>query len=380
MRKLGRKVRQYESGAQRLKLQILTSSNGKVNTTTTTSKHIAKNAGTSRAVPEYPLSTNISSPVRASSKRWGKRVQRVEEDNSEDERFQTDLRDEADDFDNDFVPVQQAGRDVQRKKPKEDFGPPITADERMAGLSEIQAYVVESFVIEAKQLAEKIAKTHGLRRSLFTDTILREIGIARPSNKEQMLDIPDIDAEKVERYAKNFLPIISRHEAQYQSMMDKAEGPVMDPAHENVVDLVSDDGGADLDEPFNESDFSSEGESSSFFDSGHNAAASNFNTQLEAAKFREQAKKPDLSRFGHDERIVREPSNTGQGYKKGYKKPYKGKASGPRSGGRKSDGIHKRSSKAHAGPAAKKGRSSAGQARGGRRAANTMTGISAMPT
>lgn len=66
-----------------------------------------------------------------------------------------------------------------------------------------------------------------------------------------MLEIPGIDADKVERYGKRFLKLIQTAQHGYKTMKHEEDRP-QDPNHQNVVTLISsdddefaDDGGLD---------------------------------------------------------------------------------------------------------------------------------------
>lgn len=69
------------------------------------------------------------------------------------------------------------------------------------------------------------------------------------SDESEMLEIPNIDPDKVARYSKTFLKLIRDAHRSYEAMMQQYEDRPPDPNH--VIDISSDDDygdAADLDE------------------------------------------------------------------------------------------------------------------------------------
>ncbi len=56
-----------------------------------------------------------------------------------------------------------------------------------------------------------------------------------------MLEVRDIDPDKVERYGKRFLKLIRNAENFYETMMRANEDRPQDPNHRNVIDISSDE-------------------------------------------------------------------------------------------------------------------------------------------
>lgn len=81
-----------------------------------------------------------------------------------------------------------------------------------------------------------------------------------------MLEIPGIDAEKVELYGRSFLKLIRDFQQSYESMMQRQEDRIQDPNHMNVIDISDDEdmGSNDLDD-LDDDDFAKE--RSSYFPS-----------------------------------------------------------------------------------------------------------------
>ena len=88
-------------------------------------------------------------------------------------------------------------------------------------------------------------------------------------DESEMLEIPGIDADKVNRYGKTFLKLVQEAHRDYEAMMQQQEDRPQDPNHLlNVIDISSDDefgDAGDLDEF--DADEESLGESSRYFPS-----------------------------------------------------------------------------------------------------------------
>ena len=70
------------------------------------------------------------------------------------------------------------------------------------------------------------------------------------ADEKELLEIPGIDATKVQMYAKPFLRLIQNAQQNYESMMQREEDQIEDPNHKNVIDISDDDefGDYDLDD------------------------------------------------------------------------------------------------------------------------------------
>ena len=62
-----------------------------------------------------------------------------------------------------------------------------------------------------------------------------------------MLEIPGIDAERVELYCKVFLTLVRNAQHIYESMLQQQEDRVQDPNHENVINISDDEESGDYD-------------------------------------------------------------------------------------------------------------------------------------
>lgn len=110
---------------------------------------------------ENPLSTNISSPIQAASRRRIAQYSRTApaanlslngytRDGFVISDRDADSLDELNaDSEDAFEDVREAGK--PRKSKKRDLGPPITIDKKLERLNPTHRMVVEDFIIQAKQ-------------------------------------------------------------------------------------------------------------------------------------------------------------------------------------------------------------------------------------
>ena len=184
--------------------------------------------------------------------------------------------------DEDFAPVRVAKPSKSAKS--RGLGAPITVDQRTADLNDFQNDVLRDFMGGAKSLRKDIMSHKGYREAIFTDTVLREMGIDLPQNLDEMRAIHGIRHEMVDLWGKQFLPLIENTRVVYgdhapvprnpllrrrqvqrprvvHEVSDDDDGEeVVDQNHQLVVDLCSDDD-APVPAPI-------ESESDYFFDDG----------------------------------------------------------------------------------------------------------------
>ena len=259
----GSKCTQYNPGREKLMLQIRTTpkpkakapaakKKSKKNVVEEQSRHWNDTAG-SRARPELPASTNVSSPVQAFSTRkaarqpvrGGRHANGYERDNfaisdPEDDDYAQNDDEESDAFESmGFAPIRQAGQ--QRKEKKRELGPPIRSDNMMDGLDDMHRNVVENFVFEAKRKCEGLMMKHDLTTPPFSDTMLRQMAIHFMDTPERMKQIPGINKEKVILYGKPFFQLVKDCKRSYDEIVAQTEEQPVDPNAQNVINLVSDD-------------------------------------------------------------------------------------------------------------------------------------------
>ena len=263
---------------------------------------------------QLPLSTNVSSPAPQS--RASTRPRSAGYDNDDDEDDDDDagpiayLRqsrarghgyargdfvvsdqlgdDDYEDNDDDgFEAVRDPGRSEPRTRQK--INQPITMDERMQGMSEIQRDAIDGFVQEAKMKCAELMRKKNLRTTPFTDTMLFEMGQHLPLDMAGLRRVPGIDPLKVDAFGEQMLALTREWKVNYDNMMHGGANPQVpyDPNHQ-IVDLVSDDENAFA----GNEDFSDEEPNSKFFgrqDPEPSTATANFNRQMAEAQAQRQS-------------------------------------------------------------------------------------------
>lgn len=120
-----------------------------------------RGTGVAAAYPDYPASTNVSSPIQAASRNRAKQNYKgsatcdLRRNQIAEDEFVVDDDDfaESEDESDDFEPVREKG--ACRNPRKRRLGPPITVDEKMESLNEIHQIIVENFLDRAKQQSQK---------------------------------------------------------------------------------------------------------------------------------------------------------------------------------------------------------------------------------
>lgn len=246
--------------------------NNKNPPTKTTKKKANKKTATDEQENLRPVSTCVSSPVRAGSRKSkkGKSVQKffdeeaiAEDDETEDvdprvfrhaNGYEQDgfvVDDDDDDYFDAPVPPPPKRR---RQKTLDELTVPISTTVVKEPVSEVHGYVVTHFVAEAKKLEEETRNTKGLRRALFTETHLQQMAIEWTDTLDKMRRIPGIDVDKVNKYGARFIPLVKQCYSQYLEMEDPEDesmatipataGPSTGrrgppPSSEDVIDLLS---------------------------------------------------------------------------------------------------------------------------------------------
>ena len=149
---LGPNHNDFTRGVRKLKIQIRVSPNSKIPKI----KKPIKNKGTGVAASrhEYPLSTNVSSPIQAASRR--RIAQNKSDMNPHSNGYSRDDFVVSDDEESDgFEPVRKAGK--PRITRKRQLGPPITTDQKLEKLNSIHRLVVDDFVGQAKEESARVS-------------------------------------------------------------------------------------------------------------------------------------------------------------------------------------------------------------------------------
>lgn len=133
----------------------------------------------------------------------------------------------------------------------------------MAGLDDIQQDILRDFLNGAKKLRQDLMTKNGHRQAIFSDTILREMGLCLPRDEKAMKSIPGINPDMVDRYGRKFMLLINNTREMYgglapaprqhalerqlvtEELSDDAyeeedDEQVFDPNHEEVIDLCGD--------------------------------------------------------------------------------------------------------------------------------------------
>ncbi|KAG8629860.1 hypothetical protein KVT40_001479 [Elsinoe batatas] len=286
---LGRNHRAFSSNQRRLQMTVKSSTAKKGLGTAVASKDSGSKKSTTskKSRSDVPLSTNVSSPLAprarpktskvtdprnletgvGRSRKQGKLPFVQEDDEDADDNFEVDS-DSDDDDDDGFEPVRVAGTTSRsRKSGARETGPPITGDALLDSLSEVHRHLVDNFVTSAKVICANIMGKEDMRMSPFTDTQLRYMAIRWTEDVDSMMKIPGITEWNVTCFTKDLRKLVKNYHSQYKAMMGEEHedtdvealendieenGPVLDPNHQNVIDLVSDDE-ADPDDEYDES-------------------------------------------------------------------------------------------------------------------------------
>jgi bloom syndrome protein len=181
----------------------------------------------------YPPSTFVSSPAKAASKRRARNKfvnDEAEEAGADKEDYFEDVyeRDSFivdDDEDEGFEPVREGRSRSSKGKGRAELGPPITRDQRMheARLPDVHQLLVHEFVVEAKQLEEKLRNNRGIKKPLFTDEEFREMAIRWTTTVEEMQKIPGIKTNRVGEYGSRFIEVIRRYRQNFMEMMNQGQ-------------------------------------------------------------------------------------------------------------------------------------------------------------
>ena len=151
---VGEKFTEFLSGRRLVKMQVRKSPKRKASVKAVGKPaKKARGTGVRAALEGIPLSTNVSSPVQARSRRVNAQPRQIPHGQSSDD-------DDEDDAFVHFEAIREAGRPLNQTE--RELGPPITVDEQMKDLTTEHRQVVEDFMIEAKEESRKVSS---LRKS-----------------------------------------------------------------------------------------------------------------------------------------------------------------------------------------------------------------------
>ena len=380
---VGAQNRDYINGRAQLFLQIRLSPNGKTKSKakTKTKKNKPGHTGVKAAIEEHPASTNVSSPLQA---RAAPRIRRnVVESGSEDDE-------DCDDFE----PVRKAG--VPRPRKVREMGPPITTDEKIAQLNDEHRHILTDFVEKARQSVSKIMAAKSLRRRPVSDTVLREIGIAFPKTRPELLNVEGMTEDICQIVGTPLLRLIKLASKDYDAIMGGYEDLPAEERGEDVVEISDDEDDGFIvpdgqEESEDEDDDVEESENSHYFSA--TAEVDDFNSRSEW---------PPLKTFDANQSPVSQiptysNKSKGSAFKKTTSKARSGSSSyrGGRGGKRWSGGRNSKAKGRNSGGLTKQKKASTGSrasgsnasissyatARGGGRGGSAAaSGIGMMPT
>ncbi|KAH6388858.1 DNA helicase [Parastagonospora nodorum] len=262
----GSRGNDYESRRKTLKMQVRSSPR----------KPRAKEPAAKKAKKprtDFP-STNVSSPIRAPKQKIRQYAYSMD-DNDEDEAFDAPRHPtrkkkargyeddgfvvDDDDLDGDFPPVRVA-RSVKTAQGKKPECPMPSPEERVEQLDDNQSCTYIDFMTGARKLRKEIMVAKDIRNPIFNDTVLQNMGLELPKDLDEMLLLPEIRPEMVERYGKRFMPLITNSRKLYRGNVperrilqsigqtkhsvvdeddDDDDGEILDPNHQNIIDLCS---------------------------------------------------------------------------------------------------------------------------------------------
>ena len=161
---VGKNCSDFSRGRRNIKLQIRVSPNGKSNHAN--KAPVSRSTGVTASRQDYPLSTNVSSPVQAASKR--RNLLKVKGQPELDLYSNGYSRDDFcvsdngtaysgpdDESDWGFEPSREVGK--TRETRKRQLGPPITTDEKLESLNPTHQMVVVEFMHHAIELSRKVS-------------------------------------------------------------------------------------------------------------------------------------------------------------------------------------------------------------------------------
>ncbi|KAJ4990783.1 ATP-dependent helicase SGS1 [Stagonosporopsis vannaccii] len=250
----------YETKRKQLQLQVRASP----------TKAPVRKKPTRKRQTDYP-STNVSSPIRATKRKIQDYAYQQQHSDSDHEHFakprhatrdQKSRSRHPENFDDEFAQVRVAKAPRAAKQAK-GLGKPITKDERMVGLDEVQQDILHDFLNGAKRLRQDLMTNNGHRQTIFPDTILREMGLCLPRNEQEMKAIPGVIPEMVDRYGRKFMLLINNtrdmcggvapaprnrapqrraaaEEVSDDDYEEEDDEQVFDPNHQEVIDLCRD--------------------------------------------------------------------------------------------------------------------------------------------
>lgn len=79
----------------------------------------------------------------------------------------------------------------------------------------MQQDILHDFLNGAKKLRQDLMTNNGHRQAIFSDTVLREMGLCLPAGLEEMKAISGVNKEMVDRYGRKFMLLINNTRDMY---------------------------------------------------------------------------------------------------------------------------------------------------------------------
>ncbi|ORY62198.1 uncharacterized protein BCR38DRAFT_525239 [Pseudomassariella vexata] len=253
---LGRNAQQYLSGRKRLELTTQTKSSGGQDGSSSKVKPKTPKSTAQKKLDSsrLPPSTNVSSPVRATTKkRKGKAVANYDDEESDEDNYdrhdngyaKDDFVVADDEVDDEFEAMPPPRR---RRQEQTRIAFPKPQNDELAALDEIHKDIITAFVEEAQKKGEAIKNSLSLRQAIFNIQNYRAMAIQWTLSLDEMMNIPGINQDKVRRHGHKFIPLIQHFHARYQEIMPSVgrRRVAVDTGDVSVVDLVSTDEDEDI--------------------------------------------------------------------------------------------------------------------------------------
>lgn len=205
------------------------------------------------------------------------------------------FEEEADSFG--FMPVREGSSSRKRAATRGEqsssrvVGKPITEDPDLVGLTPYQLDLLDRFLSEAKRLREKIMEQRKWDRieSVFTDRILRTIGLRLPMSKltfipsnsflritvtnfiiktggKELMAIPGVSADKVESFGKRFIDLCKKYKQELEENMEGVDMSQIQHSQYIAADEDEDENYINSDDDDDdEADYDENGERSEYF-------------------------------------------------------------------------------------------------------------------
>lgn len=151
-------------------------------------------------------STILTSPLAPRMRRPANRALPVSDiEDREHFRAPSVTSDDEDDDDGAFEPLSDRGA---MRGPGNYLGPRISSDKILTSLSPCHQDMIYQFVDRAKTAMEKLKNDKGFKKSIFTESNIRDMALSRTVTLESMNNLPGINQESVKNWGSRLIPMI----------------------------------------------------------------------------------------------------------------------------------------------------------------------------